>query len=230
MTEPVVYLEGLPYRLEETLGRDGTEALTARPATPEPRRLLVTLGDSFTDPAWTGPDGWPLLVAERTGLELVNLGAGGSGYVRVGGSTFPLEAAATPADAMVVLVWGGYNDRLIGLGGSPEQELAARATFLSARRLAPGAELVVVGPQWPASTPDPTAVASRDVVRRAALDLELPFVDSLGWFAGRPDLILADGLHPNPAAQPHIADRMTPLVTDALTRIDARGATLTSTP
>lgn len=223
-----VTFDGSPYRLEHSTG-ERAELLTAWPASP-PRGAprLVVLGDSFTAPDRTGPTGWPVQVAAATGCELVNLAHGGAGYVRVGAWTFPEEATAMlPADATVVTVWGGWNDRLIDLPAA-ELEHAARVTFAAVLRIAEGCELVVLGPQWPATSPDAGILAYRDAVATAAAAFAVPFVDTLRWFAGRPELIGPDGLHPDQGpAQDHLAALVTPLVAGALARVGAGGAILT---
>ena len=46
------------------------------------------------------------------------------------------------------------------------------------------------------------------------------FVDPIAdrWFVGRPDLIGADGVHPNDAGHAYIADKIAPLIGAQLTR------------
>ena len=45
------------------------------------------------------------------------------------------------------------------------------------------------------------------------------FVDPLaeGWFVGRPDLIGADGVHPNDAGHAYLAEKIAPLIRSQLT-------------
>lgn len=213
----IVSLGGLAYSVETPPATPGTVVTVATPARrPGP---LVVVGDSYTSPRSDGLPMWPDLLADRLGLELVNLAAGGAGYVRgFYGETFPAEVAVgLPADASVVIVFGGLNDRW-------EEEpatnvrLAARATFAAVRRLAPAAKLIVVGPQSEVADPAAITLEHRDVVRAEALAVSATWIDPLepAWFAD-PALIGPDRLHPAiPAGQAAIADHLESVVADAL--------------
>ncbi len=64
---------------------------------------------------------------------------------------------------------------------------------------------------------------NRDVIRAAAEAASVPFIDPLrqGWFADGSDLIGADGVHPTDEGHEHLADRIQPVVEEAL---DARAS------
>lgn len=216
----VVQLGGVGYLLASDSPRPGITATVATPApAPPPATVLVTIGDSFTASDWTGPDGWPVQVARGSGAQLVNVAHGGAGYVNANDSTFTYQAAALlPADASVVVVWGGYNDRAQVL---PIVAWQARATYAAVRRLAPDAQLVVIGPQWPDANPSPVILAMRDVVHQAAAEYGATWVDPIAerWLAGHPELIGPDGIHPNSGpAQSYLAQRIGPTVVAALAR------------
>lgn len=211
----IVRLAGVEYELTHESGqREGETVTTAMPAVH--RSTMVVIGDSYSSPS-LGPTSWPVLVANAAGLELVNFAVGGAGYVRATLRTFPSAATEVPEDAAVVVVLGGINDAWM-----PEQvpnvREAARATFGAVRRLAPGAVLVVVGPQWNLATwPAPAeAFARRDAVRERALAAGAVWVDPLDerWFAD-PATIGPDQLHPNDLGQQLIATRLTPVVVAA---------------
>jgi hypothetical protein len=218
-----VYLDGVPYLVTTGPGEDPAMTVTvAQPTTPVvpvPERVLAVVGDSWSAVDWA-PDGWPTQAAEAVGARLVNLAAGGSGYVRAAASSFPYAAAAQlPADASCVVVFGGYNDQELAAG---DVEMAAHATYAGVRRSAPGAVLIVVGPQWPrwAVTEPPASYEDiRDAVRAAVWHAGARWVDPLAerWLAGHPELIGPDGHHPTPGAgQDYLAARIAPHVAAAM--------------
>jgi lysophospholipase L1-like esterase len=174
-----------------------------------PRRLWV-VGDSWTDPAWGGwgwEAGWPTLVARRLGLDLVNSGKGGSGYVNVNGAgwTYPREVelgGGGGADA--VIVWGSINDAAYT---GPAVQAAAARTLAAIRAACPEAVLLVYGPQYWDTPPWPGLAVITAAVRAAAQAAGAVFVDPLLWMQGRADLIDGTG-HPNQAGHRLLADRI----------------------
>lgn len=218
----VTYLGGVAYLLDQPPAAAGTAVTVATPT--EPGRqgppTLVVIGDSYTidQPA---EQGWAHLVATELGAELVNLAVGSTGYVRPNlRTTFVTQAAeGLPPGADVVVVFGGINDSVAP--EAPEYVRAgALATFAAVRRIAPGAALIVVGPQWKNATPPAEAYTRRDVVLESATKYGATWLDPLegAWFAD-PALIGPDGVHPKmPEGQRMIADRLLPVVADALDR------------
>lgn len=216
-----ITLAGITYTPSDITGE--TIAGTLYTPAPTARGEVVTIGDSFTDPESYGSSGWPVLVAGRVGRELVNLGVVGSGYARVfRSSSFPMSVAQVPITAEAVIVWGGYNDQV-----SPEYDpkdiaAASTSTFTMIRRVAPRARLVVIGPQWNTyAPPSATILAYRDAIKVAALEASADaWLDPIAeqWFIGHPELVGPDALHPSLAGQAYIADRIAPLVADALAR------------
>jgi hypothetical protein len=176
---------------------------------PAPRRLWV-IGDSWTDPAWGGwgwEAGWPTLVAQRLGLDLVNSGRGGAGYVSPNGAgwTYPLEVArGAGVGADAVIVWGSVNDS----AQNPATVGTVAAELYAGIRVAcPGAVLLVYGPQYWDSTPWPGLAPIRDAVRASAVAAGAVFVDPLLWMQGRADLIDGTG-HPTQEGHRFLADRI----------------------
>lgn len=220
MSAVVAYFGGVAYSVEQPPATAGAVVTVATPSPAPGPPVLVTVGDSYTD-GRLEPGGWAPILADRLGVELANLAIGGSGYAwadaRAVGSMFPTQVATgLPVDAAVVVVFGGINDVSSAEPG-PSVTEAARATFATVRRLAPRAALVVVGPQWYNATPPALASQHRDRVRAAALEFGATWIDPLteAWFAD-PALIGPDGVHPNAAGQRVIADRLEPVIADAL--------------
>jgi GDSL-like lipase/acylhydrolase family protein len=189
---------------------------------------IAVIGDSYTtgtDEGGQGPKAW----TTRTWLNLAHQGVqiapdvaseGRAGYVVRGdhGSVFEdLTARAVhPNDALVVF-FGSRNDE-----GVDPLQLAGMAhdTFDLARRIAPSAKLLVIGPPWPTADPPFDVLYVRDTLGDQARDAGAVFVDPIrdGWFVGRPDLIGPDGVHPNDAGHVYMAEKIAPLIHAQLAR------------
>ncbi len=187
---------------------------------------IAVIGDSYTagsGEGGNGPRGWTeiavqLLAAEGVEVDADVAAEGGAGYGERGhgGSIFgDLTARAVrPTDKLVVF-FGSRNDQPV----DPQRvaDLAAD-TFRLARTVAPAAKLLVIGPPWPTAGPPPAVLTIRDRLREKAAAAGAVFVDPLaeGWFAGRPDLIGGDGVHPTDAGHAYLATRIAPLIYDQL--------------
>lgn len=187
------------------------------PPLPPPGRLprVALFGDSYTDGRRpeTGERGWARLAARTLAVETVNNAVAGCGYVDLGhGVTLPYMATTAPvAAADVLVVFGSIND-------APHTPLAvwlaATVTYGALRGWAPRAPLLVIGPQYPTGNPPADLLALSAAVGEAAADAGATFVDPLAerWFAGRPELIGSDGLHPNPRGHAYLAELIAPRI------------------
>ncbi|GHG60117.1 hypothetical protein GCM10012320_34570 [Sinomonas cellulolyticus] len=174
---------------------------------------MVVIGDSLstgygTSSAWA----WPRLLDEREQgrLDVVNASENGDGYLAVGvdDGTFGSHAAAaiTPDTSMVVF-FGSEND----MGEDPgELQAAALNDLESARRAAPDARIVVVGPTSFTDEPEPERLTVRDSLQAAAAQAGAEFVDPLAgeWLAGG-QYEGPDGDHPTVAGQERLRNEMT---------------------
>jgi lysophospholipase L1-like esterase len=192
------------------------------PPEPPPPPRVVFLGDSYTDarpPDGLGPCGYVARIGRALTVETVNNGAAGCGYVDLGSDvTLPYEATVGTVDgAQLVVVFGSINDR-------PHPPLAVRlaatVTYAAIRRWAPAAPLLIIGPQYPNEDVPGWLWPLRDAVRAAAREAGAVFVDPLAerWFAGRPELIGPDGLHPNTRGHAYLAELIAPHIAALLTR------------
>jgi lysophospholipase L1-like esterase len=194
-----------------------TAAKTTEPA--EASRVLV-VGDGFT--AASGEAGWPQLVAAdlEAGGRSVTVdvaAADGSGYAEPGpqGVTFAQLAADAGAGYDVVVLVGSVSDTAF----AADVQAAAEAALRAVATASPDAAILVVGPSW--STPDPPGyiLTNRDTVSAAAAAAGVPFTDPIaeGWFGTDDGTLLGpDGKHPTEAGQRVLADRIGPLVDQAL--------------
>ena len=180
---------------------------------------VVVIGDGYaggTPQGGLGPDGWPALLERRIeGADVEVAAEVGAGYVATGvsGLTFGgLAAAAGLTGADVVVVLGSRDD---GPGIADQVAEAARALL---SQIPTDASLVVVGPIWPEEVAPAGARNNRDVIRDAAEAVGARFVDPIeeAWFVDQPGLIGEDGVYPTAEGHAYLADRLEPVVRDAL--------------
>jgi lysophospholipase L1-like esterase len=189
---------------------------------------VAVVGDSYTTGSTeggNGAQGWAALTwrkLARQGLEVGPSVAaeGRAGYVVRGyqGNVFgDLTPRAVTADDVLVVFFGSRNDQ-----GADPLTLAgmAQQSFATARRLAPRAQLLVIGPPWPTADVPPAVLQIRDILSITASMAGATFVDPIAerWFVGQPDLIGADGVHPTDAGHAYMAERIAPLISAALPR------------
>lgn len=183
---------------------------------------VAVVGDSYT----TGTDEGGLGSRSWTSRAFQVLGSRGSrisssvaaegraGYATPGdhGSIFEdLTARAVQPDDALVVFFGSRNDQ----GVDPATlTVKTNAALDVARQLAPAARLLVIGPPWPTADVPPSMYLIRDVLAGAAGAAGATFIDPVAehWFVGRPDLIGADGVHPNDAGHQYMADKIAPLI------------------
>ena len=189
---------------------------------------VAVVGDSYTTGSTeggNGAQGWTALTwraLARQGLEVNPSVAaeGRAGYVVRGyrGNVFgDLTPRAVAPDDVLVVFFGSRNDQ-----GADPLALAGMTqdAFATARRIAPRADLLVIGPPWPTADVPPAVLQIRDILRITAGMAGATFVDPIAeqWFVGRSDLIGADGVHPTDAGHAYMADRIAPLISAQLPR------------
>jgi lysophospholipase L1-like esterase len=183
---------------------------------------IAVVGDSYTtgtDLGGLGPTGWTArawdeLASYRMPIS-ADVGAeGGAGYGTRGnrGSLFEdLTARTVKPDDKLVVFFGSRND----LNVDPAQlSILAFGTFQLARRIAPSATFLVIGPPWPTVDPPANLVRIRDALQYQAGVAGATFVDPIAerWFLGKPGLIGSDGVHPTNAGHQYMADKIAPLI------------------
>jgi hypothetical protein len=198
------------------------EAPPAAPVPPSAPPVLAVYGDGYAagnEAGGIGEAGWPAIVAVRTGARLALSAASRAGYASVGvtGQDYlGLLREGPVGDATVTLLFGSRNDA----NAAVAQVGANAAEAISeARRHAPGTVVVVIGPAWDDADVPAGVLAIRDAVAEAARQAGATFVDPLaeGWFAeNAPGLIGADGVSPTDAGHGYLADRIAPIVEQAL--------------
>ena len=189
---------------------------------------IAVIGDSYTTGGELGGLGsngwaaraWQLLARQGIPVTADVAAEGGAGYGTRGnhGSVFEdlTVDAVKPEDALVVF-FGSRNDQ----GVDPTQlSVLAYGTYQLARRTAPSAKFLVIGPPWPTADPPATVLRIRDALKYQAGVAGATFIDPIaaGWFVGRPELIGKDGIHPTDAGHAYMAAKIAPLIGAQLAR------------
>ena len=200
-----------------------TPATLLPPPKPVVTHHILVIGDSITMGTSHSSAAWPALVwpslKSSVGIVVpVIAGEGASGYVHPGksGTTFGERAALyiSPRDELVVF-FGSSNDSV----ASPSVLASAvRDTFAKTKAAAPAAKILVIGPV--ATSPNPPAAIARipGILRDEAQAVGAVFVDPIaeGWLATNPEMFGSDRVHPNDAGQQFLAERIGPLIRNAL--------------
>jgi lysophospholipase L1-like esterase len=189
---------------------------------------IAVVGDSYTTGGELGGLGskgwttraWQLLSRQGIAVAPDVAAEGGAGYGTRGnhGSVFEdLTADVVKPDDALVVYFGSRNDQNV----DPTQlSVLAWGTFQLARRTAPSAQFLVIGPPWPTADPPDAVLRIRDALKYQAGLVGATFIDPIaqGWFVGRPELIGKDGVHPTDAGHAYMAEKIAPLIGAQLTR------------
>ena len=183
---------------------------------------VAVIGDSYTtgtNEGGMGPQSWTARAfhaldkrGERIAPDVAAEGRAGYGVPGDHGSVFEdLTARAVKPDDALVVFFGSRNDQGVDPWVLTER---ARSSFDLARRVAPSARLLVIGPPWPTADVPQSVLQIRDVLGATAGSVGAAFIDPIAerWFVGRPDLIGADGVHPTDAGHAYLADKIAPLI------------------
>jgi acyl-CoA thioesterase-1 len=195
---------------EPTL-RPGAGVVSPPVAAPHPRGYAVVIGDSYSS-GWAGvgegSNSWPSILGRAQDWRITNLAVPGTGFVNPGWTNDPVRtqvAAAINLKPGIVIVASGHNDERYA---ASTVNRAADVALGRLRTGLPNAMIVVVGPIWPDSDPDPTIVALRDHLRGTAAGIDALFIDPIagGWFSGaNHKYVGSDGTHPTSAGYRRIA-------------------------
>jgi len=189
---------------------------------------IAVVGDSYTTGGEQGGLGskgwttraWQLLARQGIAVAPDVAAEGGAGYGTRGnhGSVFEdLTADVVKPDDALVVFFGSRNDQ----GVDPTQlSVLAWGTYQLARRTAPSAKFLVIGPPWPTADPPDAVLRIRDALKYQAGVAGATFIDPIaqGWFVDRPELIGKDGVHPTDAGHAYMAEKIAPLIGAQLAR------------
>ncbi|MEO8063710.1 MAG: arylesterase [Pseudomonadota bacterium] len=185
-------------------------AMTARAATPVPRTIVV-LGDSLS--AGYGikvQEGWVNLLGKRLASEGYGYGvinASVSGETTQGGLA-RLPRVLESHKPAIVIVELGAND---GLRGLPLAASRENLRQIVERSRAAKARVVLVGMVIPPNYGPRYGQEFRDMFATLAAKYPIALVPFfLDHVALKPDLMQADGLHPNALGQPQLLENLWP--------------------
>jgi len=174
-------------------------------ATPEPTStgpVVAVISDGTTSAAASGVTSaqrWSALLGPALEGTVDADASSGMGYAAKGnsGETFVEAAAKIPSNAEVVVFFGGSSDSDVSTLSVAK---AATEAFAAAKKQAPDAKLIVVGPALADGASDDDLTAVRNSLRSAAGIAKATWIDPIdkGWLsdtkqAGKPtDLTVAD--------------------------------------
>jgi acyl-CoA thioesterase-1 len=199
--------------------REAPATVGAARIDPADAPLVVFLGDSLTAGLGLAAEqAFPALVGEelaRRGAPIRVVNAGVSGDTSAGGLRRVDWLLRQRPDVVVVCL--GAND---ALRGQPVAGIEANLRAIVERARAAGASVLLAGIQVPPSYGTDYAGAFAAVYRRVSGDLDVPLLPFLlEGVAGRPELNLPDGIHPNALGHERVAslvaERLEPLVREA---------------
>ena len=182
---------------------------------------VLIFGDSLS--AGYGIDvdqSWAALLQSRLeeqGYEHRVVNASISGETTAGGAERIGPALANFEPALIILELGG-ND---GLRGFPPESMRGNLEKIITTSKASGAAVVLLGIRIPSNYGPRYTQAFESVFRETAESLDIPWIEFfMEGIALNDDLMQADGIHPNAAAQPKLLDNAWPIIETALEQAD----------
>lgn len=164
---------------------------------------VVTIGDSIMA-GYGLPAGaaWPELLAQQSGLDVVNLACSGAGFTAVGacGTDFDgLVSEAVRAAPDVVIIQSSDNDE----AATPEEIRSATAsTVADLHRALPTARIIGLSTLWNDHAGAPASIGAATAALKDAVDAaDGTFVDIGQPLAGNTGLLQGDDEHPTTAGQ-----------------------------
>ena len=166
----------------------------------------VAIGDSIAFGKGVTPaEAWPSLVAAAHGWRLTDLAVSGSGFVKAGwnGTTYRQQVdAALRLHPQVILLAATRNDR----DEDPAAVTADADTMLrELREKFRDATIVGITGIWGSDDPPATMSHVDEIVGDAVRDVNGTWLDIGFPLVGHPELVQADGIHPNAAGQRLVA-------------------------
>ncbi len=176
----------------------------------EESKTILFLGDSLTAGYGINPEkAYPNLIANKirkAGLPYKTIPSGLSGETSAGGLRRVNWVMRQPIDILVLAL--GSNDGLRGIDLSDTTENLQGIIDL-ARRKNPQIQIIIAGMQMPPNLGPQYTREFRELFPRLAESNKaelVPFL--LEGVGGRPELNLADGIHPNPEGHKIVAENV----------------------
>lgn len=179
---------------------------------PEGAPVAVFIGDSFT--VGTASDiagfGFPGILGELRGWEVVNLGIPGTGYSTPWDPYADRIQQAVALDPDIVVVSGSRND----MRRASVDEIEPHVTdfYEQLAEAIPDARVIVTSPIGDDAPYPPIMHELRDMIERQAAQAGVEYLDLGHPLEGRPELVASDGQHPNADGLQVIAERIDELL------------------
>lgn len=178
---------------------------------------MLVFGDSLSAAYGIDVDqSWATLLQarlEQQGYEhrVVNASIGGD--TTESGASRIAQAIEAFAPELIILELGG-ND---GLRGIPPATMRDNLRRIIRTGTDSGAAVVMLGIRIPPNYGQRYIVEFEDVFRQLAAELDIPWIEFfMEGVALHDELMQADGIHPNAAAQPILLDNAWPVISAAL--------------
>ena len=178
---------------------------------------VLVFGDSLS--AGFGIDvdqSWTALLQERLasqGYEHRVVNASISGETTEGGAARIDQALDNFEPELIILELGG-ND---GLRGFPPSRMKGNLDKIIRSSKDSGAAVVLLGIRIPTNYGTRYTNSFDSVFREVAAEFDIPWIEFfMDGVALNEDLMQADGIHPNAAAQPILLDNAWPMISEAL--------------
>lgn len=191
--------------------------LLCLPAYGADKPTVLIFGDSLS--AGYGIDvdqSWAALLQSRLesqGYEHRVINASISGETTEGGAARIGKAIETFSPALIILELGG-ND---GLRGFPPERLRGNLDQIVTTAKSSGAAVVMLGIRIPLNYGPRYTRAFEETFRQVADKQQIPWIEFfMEGVALNDELMQADGIHPNAAAQPILLDNAWPVIEQAL--------------
>jgi lysophospholipase L1-like esterase len=182
----------------------GAPACSDSPTAPS-AVTVVAFGDSLTTGVGTtGDNDFVSLLANRTGVPIVNAGRSGD---TTASALARIDSAVLSRDADIAIVLLGGNDLLQGV---PVQQRVANITSIVQQIRADGAAVILVGVA--SGSLDPFEGALPGIASQTSSTLVPAILDGIIGVSG----LMSDLVHPNNAGHAIMADRIEPSLRAAL--------------
>ena len=136
-----------------------------------------------------------------------------SGETTEGGAARIDSALESFNPALIILELGG-ND---GLRGFPPSRMKGNLDKIIRSSKASGAAVVLLGIRIPTNYGERYTDAFENVFREVAADYDIPWIEFfMDGIALNDELLQADRIHPNAAAQPILLDNAWPIISEVL--------------
>ena len=150
---------------------------------------------------------------DTEGYEYRVVNASITGETTAGGAARIERALAAFDPALIILELGG-ND---GLRGFPPTQMKDNLGKMIQSGQGSGAAVVLLGIRIPFNYGPRYTTAFENVFRELATQYDVPWIEFfMEGVALNEDLMQADGIHPNAAAQPILLDNAWPIIEEAL--------------